>query len=220
MRLENYIFENMQYIVRYPDSFEEGKKYPVILQLHGAGTRGDNIEVLRSGSFHFNCHHEYVGVAPLCSKNTWYDCFETLERFVDMIAKESFTDPERLYLIGASMGGYATWQLAMSMPEYFAAIVPVCGGGMSWNAFRLVNVPIWAHHGAKDPTVAVEESERMVDAVNRSGGNAKLTVYPDVEHASWVPAYENSLVFDWLLEQKNKNVNELLDKFKGSEIYG
>ena len=220
MRLENYEFQKMKYIVGYPDGYEEGKKYPVILQLHGAGTRGDNIEVLRAGAFHFNCHHEYVGVAPLCSKNTWYDMFETLEAFAHMIAQAEFTDPERIYLTGASMGGYAAWQLAMSLPEYFAALVPVCGGGMAWNAFRLANVPVWAHHGAKDPTVDVSESERMVASVNRNGGSAKLTVYPDVEHASWVNAYENSLVFDWMMEQKNKNLKALTDKFKGSEIYG
>ena len=75
--------------------------------------------------------------------------------------------------MGASMGGYGTWQLAMSMPKFFAAIVPICGGGMYWNAGRLINTPIWAFHGAKDPTVLCVESEKMVNHVNALGGKAK-----------------------------------------------
>ena len=66
---------------------------------------------------------------------------------------------------------------AMSMPEYFAAIIPICGGGMCWNCIRLKDVPIWAFHGALDDTVLPEESMHMVAAVNRNGGNAKITVY-------------------------------------------
>ena len=64
------------------------------------------------------------------------------------------------------MGGYGTWQLAISMPEAFAAIVPICGGGMYWDAGRLKKVPVWAFHGDSDPTVFPEESVKMVNAVN------------------------------------------------------
>jgi hypothetical protein len=76
------------------------------------------------------------------------------------------------------MGGYGTWHIAMSLPNYFAAIVPICGGGMYWNAARLVNVPAWAFHGEADSAVYCEESKKMVDAVNAKGGNAKLTIFP------------------------------------------
>ena len=97
------------------------------------------------------------------------------------------------------MGGYAVWQLAMSMPAYFAAIVPICGGGMYWNAARLKNVPIWAFHGALDNVVHPRESINMVEAVNACGGNAKLTIVEDVAHMVWCDVYENREVFNWLL---------------------
>ena len=79
------------------------------------------------------------------------------------------------------MGAYAAWQLAMTKPDMFAALVPVCGGGMYWNAARLKNIPIRAFHGALDTTVLPEESVHMVAAVNNSGGKAELTVYPDID---------------------------------------
>ena len=131
-----------------------------------------------------------------------------------------FVDRDRIYVMGASMGGYATWQLAMSMPECFAAIVPICGGGMYWNASMLVNVPVWAFHGAKDTTVFLEESVKMVEAVKRHGGDAKLTVYPENSHDAWSETYANPDVYSWLLQHSNKNKQKCSDEYNKPEIYG
>lgn len=78
-------------------------------------------------------------------------------------------DKSRVYLSGISMGGYACWHVAMARPEWFAAALPVSGGGMYWNASRLKAVPIRAFYGRLDQTVFVSESEHMVDAVNKAG---------------------------------------------------
>ena len=111
-------------------------------------------------------------------------------------------DRGRIYLMGSSMGGYGAWQLGMSLPEVFAAIVPICGGGMHWNVWRLKNVPVWAFHGGKDTVVLPEESELLVNTLNRRGGNARLTVYPESEHDSWSETYRNKEVFKWLLSHE------------------
>ena len=154
------------------------------------------------------------------SKNTWFDLWEHLEKLVVEIAGLPFADQNRIYLMGASMGGYATWQLAMSMPRYFAAIVPICGGGMYWNAARLVNVPVWAFHGAKDAVVLLEESVKMVEAVKRSGGKAKLTVYPENGHDAWSDTYSDPNVFLWLLQHRCENGNACIDNYNRSDLYG
>ncbi len=217
-------FENMQYAVRFPDNYEAGGAYPVLLFLHGAGTRGSDIKNLTGHSFMRRPDKmpgfPFVVVAPLCHENTWFDLFETLERFALFIANESYTDPKRIYLTGNSMGGYGSWQLAMSLPQLFAAVVPICGGGMYWNAARLVNVPVWAFHGAKDGTVFVEESKKMVDAVNKRGGNARLTIYPEHGHNSWTDTYNNPEIYEWLLSHENENAKELLDEYNNSHAFG
>ena len=201
--MEFLMFEGMQYIIRRPEGYREGEKYPVLLFLHGAGTRGRDIRVLENNPFFkLTAQHAdlpFVTVAPLCHSETWFDLFETLKRLVAMIQAADFADPDRIYLMGASMGGYGTWQLAISMPEAFAAIVPICGGGMYWDAGRLKKVPVWAFHGDSDPTVFPEESVKMVNAVNKRGGSAKLTVYPDTKHDAWTATYQNREVFEWLL---------------------
>lgn len=203
MEMEFFTFEQMQYLIRYPENYKTGEKYPVILFLHGAGTRSNDIKVLAGNSFfRLTAKHEsfpFVCVAPLCHSETWFDQFETLKRFVEMVQKAEYTDPDRIYLTGNSMGGYGSWQLAISMPEVFAAMVPVCGGGMYWDAGRLKNLPIWAFHGDIDPTVFTEESVKMVEAVNKRGGNAKLTIYPNTKHDSWTATYSNPEVFAWML---------------------
>jgi len=63
-------------------------------------------------------------------------------------------------------------------------------------------LPIWAFHGAKDTTVRPAESERMVEAVKREGGDAKLTVYPGAGHDSWTETYDNPALYDWFLKHK------------------
>ena len=223
--MNNLMFDGMEYLIRYPANYTEGKRYPVVLFLHGAGTRGDDITILKNNSFMKIIPERYeeysfILVAPHCKHGTWFDHFETLTRFTKSIATAAYTDPARLYLVGNSMGGYGTWQLAMSMPEYFAAILPICGGGMYWNAARLVNVPVWAFHGECDDVVHADESKRMVEAINGKGGNAKLTLYPDTKHDCWTVTYQNKAVFEWLFAQRNQNAKALVDGFSNNNIYG
>ncbi len=211
-------------VISYPEKFLKSEKYPLIISLHGAGNRGHGVESLKNDDYfvHTSKFKEFpfVSVMPYCGENTWFDLFEQLKATVEKIIKMPFVDKKRVYLLGISMGGYAAWQLGMSMPELFAAMVPICGGGMYWNAGRLVNVPVWAFHGAKDTTVFPEESKKMVDAVNNCGGNARLTVYPEIGHDSWTDTLTNWEVFKWLLEQENKNGIELIDKYTDPKIYG
>ena len=210
-------YEDMHYSITFPDGYEEGKKYPVLFMIHGAGTRGDDPRKLNDNPF-FKIVDEFknfpfVVIAPLCSANTWFDVYEKLKRFIVAQTNEPFADKNKIYAIGASMGGYAVWQLGMSMPDIFAAIVPICGGGMYWNCRRFINLPVWAFHGEKDTAVNVEESIRMVNAINSIGGNAKLTIYKDTFHDAWTPTYKNQEVYDWLLSITNKNSKEIVDPY-------
>ena len=99
------------------------------------------------------------------------------------------------------MGGFGTWEMGISFPELFSAIAPVCGGGLSWRCGNLKNMPVWAFHGDADEIVPLKNSIEMVDAVNRIGGKAKLTIFHNVGHNSWEEAYTASNVVEWLISQ-------------------
>jgi len=209
MQYESGSFESLHYLIRYPDGYRETKRHPAILLLHGAGGRGSDLDLLKTNPY-FQITDNYldfpfITFAPQCHKDTWFDLFETLIRFAEAIAARADVDRTQIYVMGASMGGFATWQLGMSCPDLFAAIVPICGGGMYWNAGRLKDVPVWAFHGKLDDTVYVEESEKMTDWVRRYGGDPKLTVYPENGHNAWSDTYGNKAVFDWLLEHRKED---------------
>ena len=224
MECKEYSLQGLRYLICYPDGFQEDAHHPILFFLHGAGTRGNSMELLMENPFFQEIRKlptfPFVVVAPLCSENTWFEMWERLMALAKHTASLPYTDRNRMYLMGASMGGYGTWQLAMSLPEYFAAIVPICGGGMFWNAPRLVNIPVWAFHGGKDPVIPVEESRKMVDAVNRAGGSARLTIYPENGHNAWSDTYSNPEVFSWLLGHRNVETTVCADAYHDSTIYG
>ena len=216
-------YKKLKYVLRKPADFKPNGKYPIIIFLHGAGGRGDDIDKIATNPFFVESErfdNNAVVFAPQCYADSWFDIFEQLQEFIEYAINSEFCDRARVYMVGASMGGYATWQMAMSHPEWFAAIVPVCGGGMYWNAGRLKNVAVWAFHGDEDPVVYCEESRKMVDAVNKCGGDARLTVCCGVGHNSWINAYTCGEMYDWLLSKRVYGAAPEADGFDNSKQYG
>lgn len=204
-------YKEFDYVVRYPNEFSVEKKYPLVIYLHGAGGRGRDIGKIAEHVFFKETEWalgDAVSIAPQCYADTWFNIFEQLQDFLEMVTKLDYVDSARVYLMGASMGGYGAWQMAMSRPELFAAVVPICGGGMYWNAARLKNMGVWAFHGTLDKSVFPEESQKMVDAINARGGNARLTMFEGVNHHSWIPTFHSEEMWKWLFEQRNSNIVE------------
>ena len=204
--MERLTYKALGYVLRKPTAFEDGKKYPLVIYLHGAGGRGRDMEIIYTHPFFKETAtflKDAVCVAPQCYADSWFNIFEQLQDFVEYAISWGFVDPTRVYVVGASMGGYATWQLAMSRPELFAGIMPICGGGMYWNAARLKNMGVWAFHGDSDGCVFCEESKKMVDAVRASGGEAKLTIYENGTHDAWTATFQNGDAWEWLLSHKS-----------------
>ncbi len=197
----------IKYVVWKPADFDENKKYPVIFFTHGAGSRGDDLDVIKN---HVSVKkiveqvQNAIIVAPQCRYNSWFDVFGELLSLARKIYDMPFTDKTRFYGSGVSMGGYAMFQLMESEPRLFAAGIICCGGGMYWNAERLKNIPLRLFHGAKDEIVYPEESKRMYEKITAFGGNAQLVVFPECDHNCWDKTFGNSENVDWLLKQEKK----------------
>ncbi len=200
------MIRHLRYLVRYPDNYAEGGRYPTILFLHGEEHRGSDWKRLAQNDL-FAAADELSGfpfavVAPLCHENSWVDLWEPLTALAEILPTRPYCDGSRLYALGVSMGGYGVWQLGMSLPHAFAALVPICGGGMAWNAARLRENPIRAYHGEEDPIGPAAEALHPAEAVNREGGQATITLYPDVGHEAWHRAYRDPELFPWLLSRR------------------
>jgi len=197
-----------KYLLFLPEGYgEKDKRWPLMLFLHGAGERGDDLNKVKVHGppkiVEKQKDFPFIVVSPQCPTGLWWnDQLEVLINLLDDIVARYDVDTERVYLTGLSMGGFGTWALASRYPDRFAAIAPICGGGMRIMSFGLTKTPVWAFHGAQDKVVPLQESEEMVAAIKARGGNAKLTVYPDAGHDSWTKTYNNQELYDWLLKHR------------------
>ena len=186
---------------------EKNKKLPLIIQLHGAGERGCGKEDLEKVDVHGfskylkDAEHDCIVIMPQCPDDTfWAARVESIIEFIEQLIKEYEVDEDRVYLTGLSMGGYGTWYTSMARPDLFAAIAPICGGGMAWNA-GVLNMPIWTFHGADDPTVSVSQTDEMVLKLREIGADITYTRMDGVGHNVWEHAYNKELI-EWLLSKK------------------
>ena len=197
----------LRYLLSLPRGHETstGKKWPLILYLHGANDRGDDLELVKARGIPKIATKRpdfpFVVISPQCpDETTWWDHHPTLKALLDEIVADYAVDASRIYLTGFSMGGYGTWDLAARYPELFAAIAPICGGSFLDLACALKDVPVWAFHGAEDDVVKLEVGQRMVDALRACGGNVRFTVYPGVGHDSWAQTYDDPELYEWFLQ--------------------
>ena len=131
-------------------------------------------------------------------------------KILERVQKEYSVDSSRLYVTGLSQGGFGTWNINLMHPKLFAAMVPTCGGGDPAQAYKLINKPIWAFHAEDDPVIPVSYSRNIISMLRSKGGKPLYTEYPSgtyimpYEHFSWVLAYKNEQMREWLFNQVNK----------------
>jgi predicted peptidase len=181
------------------------KRWPLVIFLHGSGERGADLKkVAKHGPpklVEAGKAFPFVLLSPQCPEGKWWDV-AALDAWLDEVVRTYRVDADRVYVTGLSMGGYGAWAWAQHAPGRFAAIVPICGGGEPKEAAKLSRLPVWAFHGAKDPSVPVAQTEEMIAAIKEAGGEPRVTVYPEAAHDSWTETYANDEVFAWLLAQR------------------
>ncbi|MFM7319870.1 MAG: dienelactone hydrolase family protein [Isosphaeraceae bacterium] len=201
----------LPYRIMLPEGYKADDKteYPLVLFLHGAGERGnDNAKQLVHGAGEFakpanRQKYPAIVVAPQCpSGSFWTREDKNLMGLLDSVRKDYRIDARRIYVTGLSMGGFGTWSLIAATPTLFAAAAPICGGGSTESAGKLVNLPIWVFHGDADTVVKPDLSRNMVKAIEKAGGKPKYTEYAGVGHDSWTATYANPDFIAWLFSQK------------------
>ena len=211
--------DSLQYRLMMPLEYDSSKKYPLVVSLHGSGGRGtDNArQLVTSLSPHLLSKPEnrkkYPAFlfVPQCPPRSWWGGISGLPG-VDSILIESILalekefsiDENRRYLTGVSMGGYGTWHLIGKWPQMFAAAVPIAGEGDPAIARNMINVPLWAFHGAKDGNVPVSGSREMIEAIKKAGGDPRYTEYPDGAHNIGEQIINTPELLDWLFAQERE----------------
>lgn len=200
---------NLRYLISLPKGYQNKgpKKTPLLLFLHGAGERGDDLKLVKKHGpprlIEEGRSFPFVVVSPQCPSGQWWK-MDPLRALLDHILACHNVDRSRLYLTGLSMGGYGTWALADACPGVFAAIAPICGPFVYLNSEHFKDLPVWCFHGAMDPVVPVGDSVRMVRTIREAGANVRFTVYPDAAHDSWSEPYSKPELYRWLLAHRRR----------------
>lgn len=207
----------LNYLLHLPDSYERDvdRRWPLLLFLHGAGERGDDLEQIKLHGLPRLLVDQpgfpFIVVAPQCpAHSTWSLHLDALIALLDEISATYRVDQDRVSVTGLSMGGAGTWQLGVMFPDRFAALAPICGGGGWYIAApadqmrKIRHIPTWVFHGALDTIVPLLESARLVAALRECGGDVRFTVYEDAAHNSWNQAYATAELYEWLQKQSVK----------------
>jgi predicted peptidase len=220
--------ETFAYRMSAPQFPVPGKKYPLILVLHGSGECGtDNLKQVKVGVpalmgtlLRRPAAEPVIVVAPQCQGSNWWvkrlamqetyaaspEPTPSLGVALDLcrhLVAERQADPDRLYITGLSLGGFGTWDAIQREPSLFAAALPICGGGDIRRVQGIRRMPIWVFHGRDDKNVPVDCSRRMVTALKQLGSRAvRYTEYEGAEHNVWDRTYDNAEVVEWLLRQR------------------
>jgi poly(3-hydroxybutyrate) depolymerase len=204
-----------KYTVYLPEGFDGRKLYPVVLFLHGSGSRGDDgILPAQSGLGPIIAGHPsgfpIIAVFPQ-ARRSWLagtdDAKGALAALDDVMATYS-VDRDRVILTGLSMGGRGSWELASSAPERFSAIVPICGSfpmeGVAKLASKIKALPTWTFVGDADADRTVLSMRAIATALRAAGAAPRSTEYRDVGHNSWDRAYSEPGLITWMLQQKRQ----------------
>lgn len=215
-----------------PINFQSGKKYPLVIFLHGAGERGtDNEAQLTWGADLFldsinRIQFPAIVVFPQCPKNDKWSEYtknalqdstgytyakdapirkplQLLSDFLDTLINSGQVDTRRVYIGGLSMGGFGTYELLWRKPNIFAAAFPICGAG---NPARVATyrpkLPIWIFHGDSDPVILVANSRLLYGILKQKNQAAKYSEYQGVGHDSWKNAFAEPTLLDWMFAQR------------------
>lgn len=222
--------ERLNYQVLKPEVLKKGEKYPLVLFLHGAGERGnDNQSQMVHGSGMFTNpvnQEQYPSIVlfPQCPTEGYW----TFEKRPEQLIKEVFLpnppltpilsqvmemlewhiknmpiDPKRIYVVGLSMGGMATFDLASRYPDLFAAAIPICGAVHPERlkaAAGKVNFRLF--HGDADNVVSAEFSRNAYRTLKQAKAQVEYYEFPGINHNSWTPAFNKEDFIKWLYSQK------------------
>ncbi len=221
------------YLEALPASYakHKGKKYPLIIFLHGQGELGngttDLYKVADNAIPKLIQNHQFPANFVVNNKPSQFIVISPqfkawpLSADIDAVLNYAIAkyhiDTMKVYVCGLSMGGGGTWDYTIDYGKRLAAIVPISGA--SWpttdKALKIAQsgVCVWAFHNQDDPTVPSWYSVDYVSYINSSTPRlpARLTIFPVSGHDAWTTATDPNYkekgknIYQWMLSKRNTN---------------
>ena len=135
-------YDSMKYYLYKPGKINADRKYPLIIFIHGATNALDGLKCAgHSGAEMFASpeYQERMGggafiLVPLANErrdengmlaDSWCSEYVPLvKKMADEITEEFRDNISGVYILGGSSGGYMSWMMAESYPDYFSGVMP------------------------------------------------------------------------------------------------
>jgi predicted peptidase len=211
----------MPYRLFVPVTYSPSIKYPLVLWLHGGEGRGSNNvnQIVRGNE---KGAHVWITpenqtkfpafvLAPQCPQNeNWSDPELNLPgkplllalEVLASVQKEFSIDPDRVYVVGQSIGGLGVWSLLQKYPEKWAAAVILCAYDNFTRPDVITRVPLWVFQGDEDRTVPVTMVRDMMKQLKKLHANLRYTEYHRVDHDIWTRVFAEPELVPWLASQR------------------
>lgn len=189
----------------FADPARADERWPLLVYFPGTLTYGHDVRRLGSGDppeiLEEGRDLPMVVLTPMTPRlwERWHPT--VVMALVAHAVRQHRVDPDRVYLSGVSLGGVAAWDTAIAYPDRIAAIAPVAAWAHPQGLERMVDVPVWAFHGALDFAIPTSFQSRLIDRLRELGGEPRFTVYPFGAHWIWNRTYRRDDLYAWMLGQ-------------------
>ncbi|WP_254562847.1 carboxylesterase family protein [Dyadobacter diqingensis] len=208
--------DTLSYRLLMPEGYDPDQRYPLVVSLHGgAGYGTDNVRQLASWEIQQltepksrKKYPAFILAPQIFHGTSWGGLPHLVTRdtivfdLLRALKAEFSIDPNRVYVVGHSLGGYGTWHFIGTRPGVFAAAIPLSGAGDPSLAKNMVDVSVWAFHGETDRNVLVDGSRKVIKAMQQAGGHPRYTEFADVGHYLNPSLNTTPGILDWLFAQK------------------
>lgn len=218
----------LYYRMYLPEKEDENEKSPVLLYLHDENGMGmDNERQIDNLHYMFEAAGDILSEAIIVCPQTYgswivdmynndeYGNLGLTKYLLDEVVRKYNGDPDRIYVIGTSLGAEGVWRILERYGDYFAAAVPIeSWGGI--DASNIIEIPIWMFHGKTDYAIHYLGSRMMYDSIKNNGGNkVRLTEFENVGSEAWMYVYNDREMYSWLFSQNKKTHQNLDFNYKG-----
>lgn len=201
-----------------PDSVKSEVKKPLVIFLHGASLCGRDLNRVRRygtiDALEKGRELDAFVVAPQNPGGSWKPA--KINNILEWACENYNVDRDRIYVLGMSLGGYGTLDMAAAYPDKIAAAMAFCGGSTSKDYEAMSRVPLWIVHGTADAAVPVSASDKVVAGIRGTGDDSRL-IYdriPGMNHSRPARYFYLKESYDWLfahsLKDPERNINKEL----------
>ncbi len=219
------------YFLHVPKAVTAGKPLPAIVYLHGYAPWLDktNWHELSAGLTEQAEARGYLVIAPFARSNTDFQSIGEWDTMhvLALAQQQVKVDPDRVFVIGYSMGGAGVYTLAAHYPDVWAGGIVMCGRPRNYlwkdldaakvepfkrqlldlesgapHVQNFTHIPFLVFQGTADVLIDPTQAYRFVEDMGRLGLKAELVRLEGQSHWIADEVFSTAKAFEWMDAQR------------------